>query len=213
MAFADFISGFSRVGNIASSIGQGLGLLDNALTGESAFNAPARETPTQPVNEPLETSLPAPQQAYVGALPALLPAAARGVGAAARLLTRPGAVGFGGGLVADDIVSAFSGPRRSPGRGITRKMQREAKQLVMMVGFDQAASFLGLNQQQLAMVLVKTFPRRGAGITASQLRTTQRTINKVVHMNAKLKAAYGSSTRRAPARRAAGGGTRITNVK
>jgi hypothetical protein len=94
---------------------------------------------------------------------------------------------------------------------VTRKQQKMVKDLVMIVGIEQAAGILGLSVGEVALIMTKKFRATGKGITAAQLRTAQRVNNKIVHMHDKLKAAYGSSTRRTTTRRAAS--TRITQVK
>lgn len=125
----------------------------------------------------------------------------------------PGLVGLGtgvaGGMAVDAVTSMIGG--MGGDIRVTRKQQKMVKDLVMIVGIESAASILGLSVGEVALIMTKKFRATGKGITAAQLRTAQRVNNRIVHMHDKLKAAYGSATRRTPARRAAS--TRITQVK
>jgi hypothetical protein len=94
--------------------------------------------------------------------------------------------------------------------GLSRKEQRQAKQLVELVGFDEAASMIGVNQQVMAMILLKKFGRGGQGISAAQLRNAQRVNNRIVHMHKTLEQSFKKST--TTARRRATG-TRVTQIK
>lgn len=125
----------------------------------------------------------------------------------------PGLVGLGtgvGGSLAVDAVTSMIGGMGGEVR-VTRKQQKMVKDLVMIVGIEQAATILGLSIGEVALIMTKKFRSTGKGITAAQLRTAQRVNNRIVHMHDKLKAAYGASTRRTTTRRAAS--TRITQVK
>ena len=125
----------------------------------------------------------------------------------------PGLVGLGtgvaGGIAVDAVTSMMGGMGETV--RVTRKQQKMVKDLVMIVGIESAASILGLSVGEVALIMTKKFRSTGKGITAAQLRTAQRVNNRIVHMHDKLKAAYGSSTRRTTTRRAAS--TRITQVK
>jgi hypothetical protein len=94
--------------------------------------------------------------------------------------------------------------------GLSRKEQRQAKQLVELVGFDEAASMIGVNQQVMAMILLKKFGRGGQGITAAQLRNAQRVNNRIVHMHKTLEQSFKKSTTAARRRTSA---TRVTQIK
>lgn len=94
--------------------------------------------------------------------------------------------------------------------GLSRKEQRQAKQLVELVGFDEAASLIGVNQQVMAMILLKKFGRGGQGITAAQLRNAQRVNNRIVHMHKTLEQSFKKSTTAARRRTT---GTRVTQIK
>lgn len=94
--------------------------------------------------------------------------------------------------------------------GLSRKEQRQAKQLVELVGFDEAAAMIGVNQQVMAMILLKKFGRGGQGITAAQLRNAQRVNNRIVHMHKTLEQSFKKSTTAARRRTT---GTRVTQIK
>ena len=118
--------------------------------------------------------------------------------------------GVAGGMAIDAVSTAMMGGMGGDIR-VTRKQQKMVKDLVMIVGIESAAGILGLSVGEVALIMTKKFRATGKGITAAQLRTAQRVNNRIVHMHDKLKAAYGSSTRRTSARRTAS--TRITQVK
>lgn len=94
--------------------------------------------------------------------------------------------------------------------GLSRKEQRQARQLVELVGFDEAAAMIGVNQQVMAMILLKKFGRGGQGITAAQLRNAQRVNNRIVHMHKTLEQSFKKSTTAARRRTT---GTRVTQIK
>lgn len=125
----------------------------------------------------------------------------------------PGLVGLGtgvaGGMAVDAVTSMIGGMGGDV--RVTRKQQKMVKDLVMIVGIETAASILGLSVGEVALIMTKKFRATGKGITAAQLRTAQRVNNRIVHMHDKLKASYGSATRRTTTRRAAS--TRVTQIK
>jgi hypothetical protein len=94
--------------------------------------------------------------------------------------------------------------------GLSRKEQRQAKQLVELVGFEQAADMIGVDDQIMAMILLKKFSQGGKGITAAQLRNAQRVNNRIVHMHKALEQSFKKSTTAARRRTT---GTRVTQIK
>ena len=94
--------------------------------------------------------------------------------------------------------------------GLSRKEQRQAKQLVEFVGFEQAADIIGVNEGVMAMILVKKFGAGGKGITAAQLRNAQRVNNRIVHMHKQLESSFKKSTTAARRRTS---NTRTTVIK
>lgn len=204
--------GLGSAGQVAGA-GVLAGLTGNPLFALTAFRGTeqgqrvALEQATQ--TTPQETQGSGVIQAGV---PALLGtgmggALVQGLRAGGRMVGSPQGIGFGLGLGAGEALDAFGGlgdPQYGQmpmtGRGITRKMQGQAKKLVELVGIEQAAAITGLSVAELAMILTKKFRARSQGISGAQLKSAQRTINKIVHMNNKLADAYGTA-KRAPARR------------
>ena len=209
------LSGLGNIGAGLSGIGQvGYGI-QQATGGTQQGQSVAVSQATQ--TQPQETQASSTQAGMVpfGAAGSLLGAGqqlGRGFG---QLFGKapPGLVGLGtgvaGGMAVDAVTSMIGGMGGEV--RVTRKQQKMVKDLVMIVGIESAASILGLSVGEVALIMTKKFRATGKGITAAQLRTAQRVNNRIVHMHDKLKAAYGSSTRRTTTRRAAS--TRITQVK
>ena len=157
-----------------------------------------------------EMSAVQPVQALTGFLPSIIqraPQIARGA--------RDIAIGVGAGtLLSGDGqgMGIFNVKINDKGTltGLSREEQRQAKQLVELVGFDEAASLIGVNQQVMAMILLKKFGRGGQGITAAQLRNAQRVNNRIVHMHKTLEQSFKKSTTAARRRTT---GTRVTQIK
>jgi len=157
-----------------------------------------------------EVSAMQPAQAFTGFLPQIVqraPQIARGV---RDIAIGVGASQFLGGN--GEGMGIFNVKVNDKGTltGLSRKEQRQAKQLVELVGFDEAASMIGVNQQVMAMILLKKFGRGGQGITAAQLRNAQRVNNRIVHMHKTLENSFKKSTATARRRPAA---TRVTQIK
>jgi len=209
------LSGLGNIGAGLSGIGQvGYGI-QQATGGTQQGQSVAVSQATQ--TQPQETQASSTQAGMVpfGAAGSLLGVGqqlGRGFG---QLFGKapPGLVGLGtgvaGGMAVDAVTSMIGGMGGEV--RVTRKQQKMVKDLVMIVGIESAASILGLSVGEVALIMTKKFRATGKGITAAQLRTAQRVNNRIVHMHDKLKAAYGSSTRRTTTRRAAS--TRITQVK
>ena len=157
-----------------------------------------------------EVSAVQPVQAYTGFLPQIIqraPQIARGA--------RDIAIGVGAGTLLQgngEGMGIFNVKINDKGTltGLSRKEQRQAKQLVELVGFDEAASMIGVNQQVMAMILLKKFGRGGQGITAAQLRNAQRVNNRIVHMHKTLEQSFKKSSTAARRRTT---GTRVTQIK
>lgn len=157
-----------------------------------------------------EVSAVQPVQAYSGFIPQIVqraPQIARGV---RDIAIGVGASQFLGGN--GEGMGIFNVKINDKGTltGLSRKEQRQAKQLVELVGFDEAAGMIGVNQQVMAMILLKKFGRGGQGITAAQLRNAQRVNNRIVHMHKTLENSFKKSTTAARRRPA---GTRVTQIK
>lgn len=194
----------------ASGLGTGLSNIFGGITGGAqqgqavAVDAPAQTVPQETAQS---------SQAAVGGIVPYLAPGSRMLGDAFRAIGKfagspVGGVAIGTGLGAGLNMIGGDGEQKIR---FTRKQQMQVKEMVELVGFDMAMQILGVDAATLAFMLTKKFPRRGQGITAAQLRTAQRVNNKVIHMHDKLKAAYGSTTRRTTARRTAS--TRVTQIK
>lgn len=160
-----------------------------------------------------------PQQAFIGGA-GLGALAQQGVGALGRVLAKPGVGGLiggtGAGLIADFVVDQFGNTKKLV---ITRKLQRDVKKVFMLsggdVGFISANSMMlfgkELSQQQIFMILFKTFKNQGPYVTKAAVRKTRQTIRKMETL-CDLKDRLAPPKRRAPARRRTMS-TSITQVK
>lgn len=161
--------------------------------------------------------LPQTQQAgfgLVGPLSQLL-------GQGARTLARPGVggalTGFGAGAIADFFFDDMGNQKKLI---ITRKLQRDTKKLFMMTGGNlsivsqQSLFFLGknLSEEQILMILFKTFKNQGPYVTKAAVRKTRQTIRKLDTLEM-LKAQMCPPKRAAPRRRMPAKSTTITNVR
>ena len=159
---------------------------------------------------------PAPQQAFIGG-----PAINTLVQGAGRLLSRPGVggalTGIGASLGFDTVVDMFGNEKKLV---ITRKLQRDVKKVFMLaagdIGFVAENSMLlfgkQLNEDQILMILFKTFKNQGPYVTKAAVRKTRQTIRKMETL-CDLKDRLcppKPARRRAPARRMS---TSITQVK
>ena len=158
----------------------------------------------------------APNQAFIGGLgvPGL-------IGQAGRLLSKPsvgGALtGIGAGLGFDVVTDMFGNTKKLV---ITRKLQREVKKVFMMsggdIGFVSMNSMMlfgkDLSQDQILMILFKTFKNQGPFVTKAAVRKTRSTIRKMETL-CDLKDRL-CPPKRAPARRRMPAkSTTITNVR
>ena len=203
-------AGLAGVGAIGTGITQAFG--GGTQQGQSVAVSQATQTVPQ---ETQSSSANVGVQPYLGAGVATAPlmGAGRALGQGFGQLfgklptgTVPTVIGVGAGALMGGMDMGGGAQIR-----FTRKQQQQVKEMVELVGFEAAMSILGVDAATLAFMLTKKFPRRGQGITAAQLRTATRVNNRIIHMHDKLKAAYGSTTRRTTARRTAS--TRITQVK
>jgi len=158
------------------------------------------------------------QQAFIG--PALT-ALGRGALQQGSKLLSPTGIGtsVGIGLAASGIqtiIDAFGNPKRFI---ITRKMQREVKELFMYAGGDMNAvaqiysQFKGMNYsaEMILQIMLKKFRNDGPYVTKAAVRKTRSTVRKMQRLN-QLYADITPKARPAARRRAAST-TRITQVK
>ena len=157
-----------------------------------------------------------PQQAFIGA-----PAINTLVQGAGRLLSRPGVggalTGIGASLGFDTVVDMFGNEKKLV---ITRKLQRDVKKVFMLaagdIGFVSANSMMlfgkQLSEDQILMILFKTFKNQGPYVTKAAVRKTRATIRKMETL-CDLKDRLCPPKRRAPARRRTMSAQTITQVK
>ena len=128
-----------------------------------------------------------------------------------------GAVGYGlAGAGVSMILDAFGNPRRMI---ITRKMQREVKELFAYAGGNMDAvaqiysQFKGMNYsaENILQIMLKKFRNDGPYVTKAAVRKTRSTVRKMHRLN-QLYADITPKARPAARRRAAST-TRITQVK
>ena len=135
-----------------------------------------------------------------------------------QFLRSPGGAATVGGMVgaaADYVVDLFTGQQKK--LVVTRKMQREVKELYMYMNGDLnavAAAFsqykgISITVQQVQMILLKKFRNDGPYVTKAAVRKTRSTVRKLERLEALKKQICG--TRAAPRRRATSS-TRISKV-
>ena len=168
------------------------------------------------MNQPM----PMPNQAFIGGsnVIGLVSGAGR---AASRILTKPGVPSLLGGAAAgaavEMVVDEFGNTKKLI---ITRKLQRDVKKVFMLSGgnlaFVSANSMKlfgkSLSEDQLLMILFKTFKNQGPYVTKAAVRKTRSTIRKMETL-CDLKDRLcppKPARRRAPARKMS---TSITQVK
>lgn len=161
--------------------------------------------------------LPQTQQAGFGLVSPFSQLIAQG----ARTLARPGVggalTGLGAGAVADFF---FDDMGRQKKLIITRKLQRDTKKLFMMTGgnlrivSEQSNFFLGknLSEEQILMILFKTFKNQGPYVTKAAVRKTRSTIRKLDTLQA-LKDQMCPPKRPAARRRTMGSTSKVIQVK
>lgn len=177
-------------------------------TGMSGQQVPYLNIPVYPNQSPMQAGLPALAPmvpGFVGNLSRLFGGTSGGV-----------AVGAGAVTALDYVVDFFTGqPKKLV---ITRKMQREVKELYMYMNMDLntvAAAYsqykgIQVSAAQIQKILLKRFRNDGPYITKAAIRKTRTTVRKLERLEMLKKQITGS--RAAPRRRAAAT-TRITQVK
>lgn len=159
-----------------------------------------------------------PQQGFIG--PALTAFGRGALQQGSRMLSPTGiGTGVGLGLAGagiQTVIDAFGNPKRFI---ITRKMQREVKELFMYAGGDMDAvaqiysQFKGMNYsaEMILQIMLKKFRNDGPYVTKAAVRKTRSTVRKMQRLN-QLYADITPKARPATRRRAAST-TRITQVK
>ena len=77
---------------------------------------------------------------------------------------------------------------------VTRKQQARLKEMVALIGLEATASAVGLDMNDLVLLLLKRFKARGRGITAASMRTTKRTIRQIKNLHAEVASMAGKRT-------------------
>ena len=114
--------------------------------------------------------------------------------------SKTGQIAIGTGVgTALSLIGADGKPIR-----ITRKLKAQAKSLLNMTGgnLSVTAEFLGMNEQQLVMILLKRFRNDGPVITKAALRKTKSTIRKLKNMCDMYDDLRPTARRRLPMKRA-----------
>ena len=226
------VLGSSTVGrSIGGALSGGVSRIGEALDFNSPSSGVDSAATIAPVSQTSNINLPGipsfgqgtgmgtqPQQAFIGGL---APLVSQGLGAAGRLLSRPGAgsaiTGFGAGAVADFFVDQFGNTKKLV---ITRKMQRDVKKLFMMSGGDfnmtaelyRMATGRSISGEQVVQIITKTFKNQGPYVTKAAVRKTRSTIRKMETL-CDLKDRLAPPRRAAPRRRATTSTTKVLQVK
>jgi hypothetical protein len=130
-----------------------------------------------------------------------------------------GGVGIGRGLygmlfggvvgAAPMIIDQFTGEPKK--LRVTRKLQRDVKQAVMLLGPEAVANQLGVGLDVVIYIMQKKIRNDGPYVTKAAVRKTRQTVRKMKTMCDLYDDLRPAAKRRAPMRRVAA--TRITNVK
>jgi len=117
---------------------------------------------------------------------------------------------FGGAIgAAPMIIDQFTGQPKT--LRVTRKLQRDVKQAVMLLGPEAVANQLGVGLDVVVYIMQKKIRNDGPYVTKAAVRKTRQTVRKMKSMCDLYDDLRPAAKRRAPMRRVAA--TRITNVK
>ena len=117
---------------------------------------------------------------------------------------------FGGAIgAAPMIIDQFTGQPKS--LRVTRKLQRDVKQAVMLLGPEAVANQLGVGLDVVIYIMQKKIRNDGPYVTKAAVRKTRQTVRKMRTMCDLYDDLRPAAKRRAPMKRATT--TRITNVK
>ena len=116
-----------------------------------------------------------------------------------------------GGVVgaAPMIIDQFTGEPKK--LRVTRKLQRDVKQAVMLLGPEAVANQLGVGLDVVIYIMQKKIRNDGPYVTKAAVRKTRQTVRKMKTMCDLYDDLRPAAKRRAPMKRATT--TRITNVK
>jgi len=117
---------------------------------------------------------------------------------------------FGGAVgAAPMIIDQFTGQPKK--LRVTRKLQRDVKQAVMLLGPEAVADQLGVGIDVVIYIMTKKIRNDGPYVTKAAVRKTRQTVRKMKSMCDLYDDLRPAAKRRPPMRRATA--TRITNVK
>lgn len=117
---------------------------------------------------------------------------------------------FGGAVgAAPMIIDQFTGEPKK--LRVTRKLQRDVKQAVMLLGPEAVANQLGVGLDVVIYIMQKKIRNDGPYVTKAAVRKTRQTVRKMKSMCDLYDDLRPAAKRRPPMRRATA--TRITNVK
>lgn len=117
---------------------------------------------------------------------------------------------FGGAVgAAPMIIDQFTGQPKK--LRVTRKLQRDVKQAVQLLGLEAVADQLGVGLDVVIYIMTKKIRNDGSYVTKAAVRKTRQTVRKMKTMCDLYDDLRPAAKRRPPMRRAAA--TRITNVK
>jgi hypothetical protein len=117
---------------------------------------------------------------------------------------------FGGAIAAAPmIIDQFTGQPKA--LRVTRKLQRDVKQAVMLLGPEAVANQLGVGLDVVIYIMQKKIRNDGPYVTKAAVRKTRQTVRKMKTMCDLYEDLRPAAKRRAPMKRVAA--TRITNVK
>ena len=115
-----------------------------------------------------------------------------------------GALGmfFGGaaGLAAPMIIDQFTGQPKK--LRVTRKLQRDVKNAVMLLGPEAVAQQLGVGIEVVVFILQKKIRNDGPFVTKAAVRKTRQTVRKMKSLCDLYDDLRPAAKRRAPVRRA-----------
>ena len=214
------------IGQATSSIGGGsnvdlspLSTADQALE-QSAVSVSKRGNVPQETSQMIGTTGMPVQTAGFG----MVPGALQGLRAIAPKVTQffggtTGAVATGVGTgVAVNMLSGSGMSREKPVLTQSRRNKARVRQLVNFMGIPGAAQFLTqssgvtVTENDVVMLLLRTFRNDGAYITKAQVRNLRRTTNRFKSLEKQVKEATSMTrTTRRPAMRRASSTTLIKN--
>lgn len=214
------------IGQATSSIGGGsnvdlspLSTADQALE-QSAVSVSKRGNVPQETSQMIGTTGMPVQTAGFG----MVPGAIQGLRAIAPKVTQffggtTGAVATGVGTgVAVNMLSGSGMSREKPVLTQSRRNKARVRQLVNFMGIPGAAQFLTqssgvtVTENDVVMLLLRTFRNDGAYITKAQVRNLRRTTNRFKSLEKQVKEATSMTrTTRRPAMRRASSTTLIKN--